>query len=195
MRREHDSDDAEQNGERLLPDGGVSYQRVEFTLPEDHYYARSAPGKPLHIFDSEERRSLCGRYNSDGVREGPDRTATPEVCADCVEEADYLKVEFEGAEDVDRTTLLRSVKASDAHHDVKSYVRKAYDEGGTGLLNSMRYLVSVHGVEEGVARWYELGTAIETTLYEEGAQATLDAHGHVDTTNEAILREIVGERS
>lgn len=185
----------EEDEPALYTDGGVSYSRVEFTLPENHYYARTKPGNPVHIFDEEERRSLCGRYNSDGVTSGPDRTGTPKTCEDCVEEASYLKVAFEGAEDVQVEDMVAAVEESDAHPDLKAYVRKAYDRGGTPLLNSMRYLVSVHGVENGVARWYELGNRIETTLYENGAGVVLDTCGNVDTTNSAILKEVVEERA
>lgn len=99
--------------------------------------------------------------------------------------------EFDGAGDVGREDLITAVESSDAHSDLKAYVRKADDRGGTPILNSMKLLVSVHGVEDGIDRFAELGTQIETTLYESGAMATLDRHGNVDQTNTEILEEIV----
>jgi len=78
-------------------DREISSVRPRWTLPDDHYYGRTVPGGPFHIFDSEERRSLCGIYNDEGVTRGANRgvedTDLPEgVCGSCVGNAPYLEL-------------------------------------------------------------------------------------------------------
>lgn len=89
---------------------------------------------------------------------------------------------------VDRE-IAEAVQESDAHPDVKAYVEKASERGGTGMLSSLR---TFHD-GSGVSFIAQVGTAIETTLWNEGAEVCLAKHGHLDTTNEEILEEIVGE--
>lgn len=83
----------------------ISSVRPRWTLPEDHYYGRTKPGGVWHIFDSEERRSLCSVYNSEGVIRGSNRgldsTDLPEdVCGSCVGNADYLELYEEETQEV-----------------------------------------------------------------------------------------------
>lgn len=83
--------------------------------------------------------------------------------------------------------LEAALEESDCHPDFVSYARRAAERGGTPILNSIRTFHKVSSVD----RITEVGTQIERTLWEEGAQATLDKHGHVDETNQEILTEIV----
>lgn len=204
---EVDLDDEEQPDEpELRTDGGkVTSVSPRWTLPENHYYGRTVERGPWHIFDDDERRSLCGIYNDDGVTRGSNRglsssSLPSDVCGSCVGAADYLElveeteeVEFEDADDVQREHMIEAVENSDGHSDLKAYVEKAYDRGGTALLSSMRYLVSVHGVEDGVDRWYGLGTPLEKALYKGGAEGALNSPHPADVTNEEIFREIMEE--
>jgi len=82
-----------------------------------------------------------------------------------------------------RTALIESA----CHPDFRRYCERAATQGGTPILASVRHL---HDASD-VARVPVLGTAIETTLWREGANATLTQHGHVDETNAAILEAIV----
>lgn len=97
------------NGETTDDERGIDSVRPRWTLPESHYYGRTVPGGPWHIFDDDERRSLCGTYNDDGVTRGSNRglddTDLPEgVCGSCVGASPYLElyeeetVEVRGAE-------------------------------------------------------------------------------------------------
>lgn len=82
-----------------------------------------------------------------------------------------------------RTALLESA----CHPDFRRYCERAATQGGTPILASVRHL---HDASD-VARVPVLGTAIETTLWRDGAKRTLTQHGHVDKTNAAILEAIV----
>jgi hypothetical protein len=85
--------------------------------------------------------------------------------------------------------LRAALEASACHRDFTEYCERAADRGGTPILESVRHL---HAATD-VSRVPVLGTAIETTLWEQGAKATLDTHGHVDETNTEILEAIVAD--
>lgn len=92
--------------------------------------------------------------------------------------------------------LVELFKQSDAHPDVARYILKADERGGTGMLESIRYLCSVNPGEDGPRRWLELGNALENQLWEEGAEATLEnprSGISLDVTNTEIYEEIVEE--
>jgi Arc/MetJ-type ribon-helix-helix transcriptional regulator len=93
--------------------------------------------------------------------------------------------------DADTDALDEGLRAalieSDCHPDFRHYCGRAADQGGTPILESVRHL---HDASD-VARVPVLGTAIETTLWREGAERTLTKHGHVDETNATILEAIV----
>jgi hypothetical protein len=88
--------------------------------------------------------------------------------------------------------LIHASTASDCHPDFTAYLRLASERGGTPILDSYRLAVESNGPERGPKRFHARGTPVETTLYEEGAEATLRL-GSVDTTNQEILQEIVEE--
>jgi Arc/MetJ-type ribon-helix-helix transcriptional regulator len=85
-------------------------------------------------------------------------------------------------------TLRAALIESECHPDFRRYCERAATQGGTPILASVRHL---HDASD-VARVPVLGTAIETTLWRDGAARTLTQHGHVDKTNAAILEAIVG---
>lgn len=75
---------------------------------------------------------------------------------------------------------------SACHPDFRRYAERAAERGGTPILGTIRHLHDVSSV----SRIAEIGTPIETTLWDSGAQATLARHGNVDTANTEILDAI-----
>ncbi len=61
-----------------------------------HYWAQSGPHPHWHIVDEDARRTLCGRYNSDGLNSGlaPGIDGRPtDICPECW--FDLIGVEYE----------------------------------------------------------------------------------------------------
>ena len=62
---------------------------VDLTLPEDFYWAQSGPHDHWHLVNPERRRTLCNRYNDEGLRAadghfGPNITDRPtNICHNC----------------------------------------------------------------------------------------------------------------
>jgi len=88
-------------------------------------------------------------------------------------------------------SLIDALKTSNCHPDVIRYAEKAADRGSTPILDSLRYFHR----ESKVSRIAIIGTQIEHTLWNRGADAVLAQHGHVDETSTVILEEIVSERA
>lgn len=83
-------------GVATMSEPAVDSVSARWTLPDAHFYGKTVPDGPWHIFDSEERRSLCGVYNSEGVTRGSNRGLEPsdlpsDVCGSCVGKASYLE--------------------------------------------------------------------------------------------------------
>jgi len=87
--------------------------------------------------------------------------------------------------------LEAALEGSDCHPEWIAYCRRAAADGGTPILESVQHFHA----ESDVSRIAELGTTIERTLWNEGARATLDQHGHVDERNAEILRSIVEQNT
>ena len=82
--------------------------------------------------------------------------------------------------------LVTILEQSDCHRDLIRYVKRADEQGGTALLNSLRRAVNFVTVE----KWATRGTQIEESLYRNGARGALSC-GNLDTTNTGICEGIV----
>lgn len=87
--------------------------------------------------------------------------------------------------------LEAALEGSDCHSEFTAYCQRAAADGGTPILESVRHFHA----ESDISRIAEIGTTIERTLWNEGARATLEQHGHVDERNAEILRSIVKQNT
>lgn len=124
--------------------------------------------------------------STDGGKDGPITGDWPSADG-AVVDADSVSNTDE-SETLLTDNLRAALEESDCHPDMVRYAESAAERGGTPILNSLRHF----HLETDVSRIAEIGTAIEQTLWNDGAQATLDRHGHVEETNSEVLREIAG---